>query len=315
MATNKEIPIVFSVDDHYAPCLEVCIASILDHVNAQDQYRILILNQHLTTTHQRELLKMARPKVSIELVSIDQTLVNRLDHVQGKLRDDFFTLTIFFRLFIADLFPDLDRAIYLDADTVVLDDLANLYDTELGDNLIAGVPDAFALQNENTVRYVTHMVGVTPGHYLNSGVLVMNLAQFREDHISQIFLHLENTYHINALAPDQDYLNAISQGRSKVIDASWNTMPGGTGSESPKLIHFFMFNKPWQYDRVPLQKYFWHYARQTNYFVVFQQSREAYSNTQKMLDQAHAQALIKMAGRLAKSPRTLRTVLGLQGIR
>ncbi|TXJ87231.1 hypothetical protein FU655_07970 [Lactobacillus delbrueckii] len=40
------------------------------------------------------------------------------------LRADFFTLSIFYRLFITELFPEYDKAVYIDADTVLNADIA-----------------------------------------------------------------------------------------------------------------------------------------------------------------------------------------------
>lgn len=54
---------------------------------------------------------------------------------------DYYSCATYFRIFIAMMFPEYDKAIYLDSDIVVRCDLAEYFDTELGDNYVAGVPD------------------------------------------------------------------------------------------------------------------------------------------------------------------------------
>ena len=46
---------------------------------------------------------------------------------------DYYNMTTYFRFFIAEMFPEYDKAIYLDSDTVVQGDISELYRTELGD--------------------------------------------------------------------------------------------------------------------------------------------------------------------------------------
>ena len=108
----------------------------------------------------------------------------------NKLRGDYVTMTIYFRLFIADMFPQYDKAIYIDADTVAEDDLTTLFATDLGDNLVAGVADPVMMTYPETMTYIQRDFGIRPGKYINSGVLVMNLAQMRQEHFSDRFLHL-----------------------------------------------------------------------------------------------------------------------------
>ena len=55
--------------------------------------------------------------------SFGQTVTDRQEN---RLYSGKFTLTIYFRLFIAELFPELDKAVYIDSDTVINDDIAKL---------------------------------------------------------------------------------------------------------------------------------------------------------------------------------------------
>ena len=61
------------------------------------------------------------------------------DRQEDRLCSGEFTLTIYFRLFIAELFPELDKAVYIDSDTVINDDIAKLYSVDMGDAMFGAV--------------------------------------------------------------------------------------------------------------------------------------------------------------------------------
>ena len=85
--------------------------------------------------------------------------------------DTRFTPLCMLRLF-ADVLPQIpDRILYLDADVLARGDFEDLYNTDMSDAEIAGVPD----------RYGKWFFGNILKHdYLNSGVLLMNTAQIRK---------------------------------------------------------------------------------------------------------------------------------------
>lgn len=135
---SSEVPVFFAVDDNYAAYLAVAIKSLTAHTDPARQYHLISLCDNLNTANQDLLKTYQQANVTISFVAINAQLKQAIDDRGNKLRSDYFTFTIYFRLFIAELFPDLDKAIYLDADTVILDDIAKLYDVSLGENLIGG---------------------------------------------------------------------------------------------------------------------------------------------------------------------------------
>ena len=92
-------------------------------------------------------------------------------------------MTTYFRLFIASLYPQYNKAIYLDSDIVVLHDVAELFNIDIGNNLVGAVPDDIIQKNEVFQEYVEKVVGVSSyKNYFNAGVLVMNLEELRNFH-------------------------------------------------------------------------------------------------------------------------------------
>ena len=115
-----------------------------------------------------------------------------IEDVKDKLYTrDYYTKTTYFRLFIPNLYPQYDKAIYLDSDIVVLGDIAKLYNEDIGDNLVAAVPDNVIQTNKVFQDYVERVVGIaTYKNYFNAGMLLMNLDEMRKFDFQNKFLYL-----------------------------------------------------------------------------------------------------------------------------
>ena len=259
MKEKKQIPIFFTIDDQYAPYLCCAITSIIRNSSRENEYKIYILHDGLNNRNIEKLSKLKCDGFDIIFKEMKDGMEQITDRVENRLRCDYFTLTIYFRLFIADMFPEYDKGIYIDSDVVVPGDISELYNHELGDNFIGASTDNSIQGIPELTKYVEEAVGVKRLEYINSGVLVMNLKKMREENFSKKFLNLLNTYHFDSIAPDQDYLNAMCNGKILYLNEEWDAMPaeGKDELKNPKLIHYNLFQKPWCYDNIQYEKVFW----------------------------------------------------------
>ena len=264
------VPIFYATDEKYAPFLSVSLTSLIANTDptADTTYRILIVHRGLSEESQQLFRQMATDRIAIELYPMESYLIEAINSDRNKLNADYVTMTIYFRLFLSEMFPDIDKAIYLDADTIINADIAQLYRIDLGHDLIAAVADNFVAANPETVYYSEEGLGIPCDQYVNSGMLLMNLKAMREGHFTERFVQLLNKYHFESIAPDQDYLNVMCNGRIHYLDRRWNNMTGdGTeGPDHPKIIHYNLFGKPWHYRDAPLADYFWRYAEGSAYY-------------------------------------------------
>ncbi|MCC8067516.1 MAG: glycosyltransferase family 8 protein [Clostridiales bacterium] len=240
-----------------------------------------------------------------------ESLAGIVDREENRLRCDYFTLTIYYRLFIADRFPEYDKGIYLDSDIVVPGDISELYQIELGENLIGACTDRSIVSVPELVDYVENAVGTPIDRYINSGILLMNLKKMRQTDFCGHFLRLLHTFHFDCIAPDQDYINAMCSGKIVYLDETWDAMPpeGGAGVlelEKPNLIHYNLFQKPWCYDNIPYEEYFWYYAKKSPFYPDIVQFKENYSDEQKESDRTCLRNLIQKGARLARENKTFR---------
>lgn len=289
------VPIFFTVDDGYVPFLSVALNSAIQNADADRQYKAIILHQELSVENQQRLAALATNNFEIAFVSMGKGLESITDRMSNRLRCDYFTLTIYFRLFIPTMFPEYDKGIYIDSDVVLLGDVAELYDTEIGDNYIGACTDLSVAEVPPLVDYMENAVGVQKDKYINSGVLLMNMKKLRQVNIEEHFLKLLTTYHFDCIAPDQDYINAMCCGKIYYLDTVWDVMPEDSKPENKdaKLIHYNLFSKPWCYDGIQYSDKFWKYAQDSGYLKEITDYKTSYSDEQKASDSKCMQLLLE----------------------
>ncbi len=295
------IPIFFAIDDDYAPYLSVAITSLIENASKDYAYNIHIIHRELSEENKRRLGRLAREGFEIIFTEMADCLRSITDRVENHLRKGQFTLTIYFRLFLADMFPQYDKGIYLDSDIVIPGDISRLYSTELPkDKAFAACSDLSVQHIPILVNYFENAVGVPRMDYINSGVLVMNFKFFREHDFSRRFLELLDKWHFDSVAPDQDYLNAMCAGRIVYLDKSWDVMPKKSGEKlvSPNLIHYNLFDKPWCVSGVQYEEYFWKYAERSVYYKDILEHKKSYTEDKIEADRQGLATLIDRADKL-----------------
>lgn len=293
MNNINEIPVFFAVDDGYIPFLAVSMQSLIDNSSEDNKYAIKILYTNVSKENMLKIKKYEKENISIEFVDLN----TQLQEIQEKLYTrNYFSNTTYYRLFIPELYKQYDKALYLDSDTVILTDVADLYNEEIGDNLVAGVPDGAVQTVEIFQEYVEKVVGVVDyNNYFNAGILLMNLEELRKYKFQEKFLYLLEKVKYE-VAQDQDYLNRLCKGRVKMLDFAWNRMPiMGESNKNIKIIHYNLGSKPWHFDDVPYQEYFWKYAEKTEFYDKIKEFRKNYTEEDKEKDDASSAKLIALA--------------------
>ena len=290
---SKTIPVFYAVDDTYIPILGVSLKSLIENSSKENKYEIKILYTSVSKENMTRIKKFEKENISIEFVDVN----NQLNEIKSKLYTrNYFSNTTYFRLYIPELYPQYDKAVYIDSDTVVLTDIANLYNEDIENNLLAAIPDGAVQTIPVFQEYVEKVVGVVDyNNYFNAGILVMNLAELRKNKFQEKFLYLLEKVKFE-VAQDQDYLNRICKGRVKLLDFSWNRMPimGGENKDI-KIIHFNLGFKPWHFDNVLYQEHFWKYAEQTEFLDEIKQMGKNYTEADKERDDASSAKLIELA--------------------
>ena len=291
---KAEIPIFFACDEGFVKYTMVSMKSIMENADRSRKYHIYILHMEITEATQAKVLAMADEEFAIDFVDVTDKMKSIADKLPIR---DYYSNTTYFRLFIPDMFPQYRKALYIDSDTIVVGNIAELYDHKLG-KLYAGVcPDRVVAQTDILGDYVEKVLGVKRTRYFNAGVMLMNCSQFRENHLLDEFLEMLHVY-LFVVAQDQDYLNLICKNQVLYMEPKWNAQVFGElacPEEEVGLFHFNMAAKPWHYEDCRLAEYFWKYAKMTVDYDAIKEGLANYTDEQRRNDSVSGEKLIRLA--------------------
>lgn len=280
---DKTIPIFFACNDDYIPYLDVAIVSLISHTSKDNNYEITVFETDVTKENQEKIEKHSKDNISVKFYDVKEIL----EPIKKQLPDVFYySLAAYFRLFIESTFPQYDKAIYLDCDVILLNDIAKLYDIDIGDNLIGAAYEQNTSRAPMFTDYVENIIGIPYYTYFNSGVMIMNLKEIRKFKLKERFLNMLTTYNFDSLAPDQEYLNVICHGRVKYLPTGWNkhSFPEAPEGEL-NLCHYALASKPWHYADTINGEYFWEYAKKSEFYQQILDEFNNYSDEDKKRDQ------------------------------
>lgn len=296
---NKEIPIFFSTDDNYVPFLDVAILSLITNASKEYNYRIIVLNTGIKKENIEKVKSHEQKGFKIDFIDISENVENIKNYFKNVYH---FSVVTYYRLFIASMFPQYDKIIYLDCDLVVLGDISKLYNIELNGNILGVVGDQFVAKTEEFRNYVKNAVGVDPNTYFNAGVLLISLNEFRKHEVEKKFTHLITTYNFDLLDPDQAYLNYLCYNKTKILPNGWNKAPTGSACEGDKnIVHYNLYKKPWQYDDVIDGEYFWKYAKLSQFYSQILDKKLAFTSEDKLKSESMAKEILVHANKIVNS--------------
>jgi lipopolysaccharide biosynthesis glycosyltransferase len=226
--------------------------------------RAFVLNTELSAKSRRQIQNAcAKGNCSLEIVWLDAERNYMADVPVGL---GHLSQAAYLRLALGRMMPaDIDRAIYLDSDVLVMKDLLELWQLPLDGNVAGAVRDFLTpvAGKYNALEYCLAETGIPPSHPLfNTGVLLLDVRAYREMDVETKCIKFLNRWRDKLRSADQDAINVILHDRIKPMDFKWNVQVGGwdrfkTNSllsdaernalreVEPAILHFSGASKPW----------------------------------------------------------------------
>jgi lipopolysaccharide biosynthesis glycosyltransferase len=243
---SKTFPMHLAIafDVNYFFPFSALLSSILDN-HESGQIKIHAIATGITEEQKTKITRrVAQHNCLIEFYAIDESTVNAFVLIHK------WTQAVYYRL----LFPliireSIDKLIYLDADTIVLRSLNSLYQLDTDGHPIAAVYD-------NYVKTQPLLGIIEEGEYFNSGVMLIDIAKWREEKISEQAMEYLRLYPERIKFVDQCALNAVLKNNWKKLDFRFNVMysylPGAASKRElkkfldDKIILHYTLQRPWQ---------------------------------------------------------------------
>ena len=232
-------------------------AAMLDSVFAHAGMPVRVSFLHgpdLRARQERKLAEMvAQRGGSIRLIEVSP------DRVAGLRTLDTLPGSHWYRVFLPQLVPELERVLYLDADAITVDSLAPLWRTDLAGNLVGAVTNVF--QHDHLEHAA--QLGLERSSYFNTGVMLLDLDGLRRERVPEEVVRIAGEKRELIGFPEQDAMNVAVGGRRLALHPRWNVMNSILGFESatevfgeaavaearerPAIRHFEgpSVNKPW----------------------------------------------------------------------
>lgn len=270
------IHIAFNLDNNYIAHCATVIASII--ANNTNNYNITfhLLSADLSVENKEKLkewIESYRKIYKLFFYQIDKAIFNNF-----PLGQTYLNITCYYRLLIPALLKGIDKAIYLDCDTIVLSNLEGLWNTNIENKAWAGVRDRI----NNYIRVYNRLGFPLEYGYLNDGVMLLNLDEMRKVDIISISKDIARNIPLALKNHEQDILNKIFYKNKQALDFKYNLLEYYLYTEdwlyldrkyyseiieackNPVIVHFCMPQKPWHIECInPYKELYYKYRKMT----------------------------------------------------
>lgn len=233
--------IVTAANNKYVVHLFVMLKSLLCNLSQTNNVNIFILQSDIAITERKKIQELAILfQSNVQFIEVDDETIMSLimnpysSHISRET---------YYRILIPDLVPEyVEKALYLDCDMVVMEDLWKVWDTNVTEHYLAAVVDFMGVwEGEN-------MVTPKGYSYFNAGFLLINVKKWRVEGISDLLKStlVENSGKFKYM--DQDALNVVFYRKYLQLELKWNYQTHFWRHKiltQPAVIHFTGPEKPW----------------------------------------------------------------------
>lgn len=256
----KNINIVLAADNNYAQHACVAIVSILKNTLYRKDVNFFILSDSINDINKDKIkTTVVNFGARINFINIYDDMFDHV-YISGHI-----SKAAYFRLLIDEFLPlEVTKVIYLDVDLLVCKDIIKLWNYDMKTMPIAAVNDYGIISSSRLCKQKEQVIGLQVGKpYFNSGVLVLDLQQWREKKYGKMVVDLirkqKFPHH------DQDVLNKIFMDKWVELPLEWNVIPpvfnlfmkvllnnklrekAVNARCDPAILHFAGRYKPWEF--------------------------------------------------------------------
>ncbi len=291
---NNIIPIFYACDSDFIKYTIVSISSMIKNASKEYKYHIYILHSGISKDLMQSVTTLKNDNFDISFEDVTEYLQSISDKLPIR---DYYSKSTYYRLFIAEMFPEFEKAIYIDSDTIVQGDISRLYHTDIKDAYLGACHEQAMIQVDEYGTYAEKVVGVSRYNFFNAGILLLNCNQFRMKFVLDRFIEYLHTYDF-VVTQDEDYLNLICKDHVYWLDQRWNTeiyCEIDYPIEEAEILHYIMTSKPWHYRDCKHSDIFWEYAKETNVYQEILAELNSYTDEQRKRDEITMENLVKLA--------------------
>ncbi len=273
---DSAIPIAMAADDNYTYPTLVAITSLMENSKKDTHYDVYIMTPGGFTEENSQKLLNLREKYDNRCKI---SLIDMKDRYKDANDRGHITTPTYYRLSLSSLLPSLNKIIYLDGDTLIFEDLTDMFNIDMDGFYYKGFLD-------NNV-HGTKAFGVENDHYICAGVMLINLEKLRQDNMEAKFEAFIKENNERLVQHDQTVINVVCAKNNGVLPAKYGIFNFGVEDASriytrglvaknrytenemisayrkPAILH--CIHKPWTDPAWSKANLWWDYAEKTGY--------------------------------------------------
>lgn len=253
--STRPITVLAGADDNYARYLTVAVASVLATADPSRPVHAVIADGGITEENRARLLRAlrrTRPDAEITIAAPDLSRFPVLAHNEKP----WLTAAALLRLLMQEFVPaECDRVLYVDCDTVTVEDVGPLFDRDLSAHAVWAVADPHPQAEIARLEAAFPDVRFPEdASYFCSGVMLVDLDRWRAERIGE--RALERAIEFEGRWGDQDALNLTLLGDWGALEDKWDNQIHWRRPLFPELfrngarqgvLHYAGRRKPWQH--------------------------------------------------------------------
>lgn len=263
------IPICLIVDKNYIMPTTVLLESLKDNKKTNTNYIVYIISDNIDDLSIKKLENFSDYNFKVKVISVDNQYKD-LPNI-----NKYVTNAAFLKFDIPFLLPEYEKILYLDVDMLVLDDLSELYNTDLQDTYAGVVQDVLmtVLEKRNKELNLPE--------YFNSGMILFNAKKIKNENLNKKMLELYIEKGENFICHDQDVLNIIFNNNVTLVNPKYNWLITNHDFKKKEINKIYKENcnyidyknfiiihyvrlKPWIYKNVRYGRLWLNYYNKTN---------------------------------------------------
>jgi UDP-D-galactose:(glucosyl)LPS alpha-1,3-D-galactosyltransferase len=249
------VDLTLAFDAAYAAHAAVVVSTVAESNPGETLRYWLIAADDVSASSRAALVKAAGPRATVEYLKVDASSVDLPKGNNPVVA--YLSPAMYLRLLVPAALPqDVERVLYLDCDTLVTNSLQPLFEVDMGGVPLGAVRDPFSrrLYDMGGIPGLASYEHLDPrGSYFNSGVLLIDVARWKECEVSEKSLSYLVRHAHESRYPDQDALNYATYDNWLRLSHRWNDLMawrlepefGGKLSDSA-ILHMAGPVKPWQ---------------------------------------------------------------------
>lgn len=214
----SKLNVLYQFNEKYAPFAGVSITSLFENNKQYNEIDVYILGENLSDDSINRLEKLAKKYTRKIIFKETDSLISLMKEwgIPSYRGSYAANMRLFLPMILSE---EVDRILYLDADTVVNNSIQDLYQIDLKDKALAMALDSLGTKHKNRIGLLENEP------YYNSGVILFDLDNWKTYRCSErIVEHIQKTK-IAYPSPDQDLLNVVCKGQIMQLMPEWNYQP------------------------------------------------------------------------------------------